>query len=485
MDVNDEADVAAAMRIDEADVAAATSTTVASPVAGGSGIQTRPLWRNVQFQVLWLGQSASSLGIAVADVAYPLAILALTGSAARAGLFAAVQAAGALAAGLPGGQLADRCSWRKIVIVAEAARALVTGGIVAALLLGALSLPVLLAAAVLLGAGQGIVSSARYLLLRAAVPASQLTAALTQDEVRQNGAMLVGPPVGGALYAVRALAHAAPFLFTAASFVLSLITALLIRVSGDQDAGDAGGRAAAGDAAAAGDQAGESSNAAAAPATPAEATAESGAGRAGRRRRQAWLGMHEGLATLWHRPLLRAAMLLIMMVNTVGAGLDIIVLVILRQQAVSPAMIGLALGGGAVGGLAGAPLVPLLHRLRPGILLLAICLWLVPAVALLAVPAARGGRLPCCFPRSLGVPSMRVLIDVLVLRQAPADQRGRVLGAVQTLLGLGMPVGLAASGLLLEFLPAAAAMLVLAGVLAASVVSCAMLPALRQSRWPA
>ncbi len=195
--------------------------------------------------------------------------------------------------------------------------------------------------------------------------------------------------------------------------------------------------------------------------------------------------MLDGLATLWHRPLLRAAMLLIMMVNTVGAGLDIIVLVILRQQAVSPAMIGLALGGGAVGGLAGAPLVPLLHRLRPGILLLAICLWLVPAVALLAVPAGPWWTAAVLFSAMLGVPSMRVLIDVLVLRQAPADQRGRVLGAVQTLLGLGMPVGLAASGLLLEFLPATAAMLVLAGVLAASVVSCAMLPALRQSRWPA
>jgi MFS family permease len=67
-----------------------------------------PLWRNLQFQVLWIGQSASTLGTSIADVAYPLTILALTGSAARAGLFASVQAAGALAAGLPGGHLADR-----------------------------------------------------------------------------------------------------------------------------------------------------------------------------------------------------------------------------------------------------------------------------------------------------------------------------------------------------------------------------------------
>jgi MFS family permease len=446
----------------------------------GSEARIRPLWRNVQFQVLWIGQSASSLGMAVADVAYPLAILALTGSAGRAGLFASVQAAGALAAGLPGGQLADRYDWRRIVIAAETIRALVTGGIVAALLLGALSLPVLLVAAVLLGTSQGIVNTARFLLVRAAVPASQLTAALTQDEVRQNGASLIGPPVGGALYAIRALAHAAPFLFTAASFVISLITALLIRVGRDEAAdGEQGTPAAPG----AGDQAAEDRPAgeqeAGESAEEQDPNGRSGAGR------RFMSGMLQGLATLWGQPVLRAAMLLIMMVNTVGAGLDIIVVVILRQQSVPPGLIGVALGGGAIGGLAGAPLVPLLHKLRPGVLLLGVCLWFVPLLALLAVPAGPWWAAAVLFGAMLGVPSIRVLIDVLVLRQAPAEQRGRVIAAVQTLVGVGMPVGLGASGLLLQVLPAPVAMLVLAGVLAVSVVACAMVPALRQSRWPA
>ena len=74
-----------------------------------------PLWRNLQFQTLWVGQAASSLGAGVANVAYPLAILALTGSPGQAGLFAAVQTAG-LAAGAcrransPTGAIAAR-SW--------------------------------------------------------------------------------------------------------------------------------------------------------------------------------------------------------------------------------------------------------------------------------------------------------------------------------------------------------------------------------------
>ena len=195
--------------------------------------------------------------------------------------------------------------------------------------------------------------------------------------------------------------------------------------------------------------------------------------------------MLQGLATLWRQPVLRAAMLLIMMVNTVGAGLDIIVVVILRQQSVSPGLIGLALGGGAIGGLAGAPLVPLMHKLRPGVLLLGVCLWFVPLLALLAVPAGPWWAAALLFGAMLGVPSIRVLIDVLVLRQAPAEQRGRVIAAVQTLVGVGMPVGLGAAGLLLQALPAQAAMLTLAGVLGVSVLACTMVPALRQARWPA
>jgi hypothetical protein len=415
----------------------------------------RPLWRNRPFQLLWIGQSAASLGRSVADVAYPLAILALTGSPAQAGLFAAVQAAGAVAGGLPGGHLADRFEWRRVVAAAAGVQALVTAGVALALVMGALTLPVLLAAGALLGIGQSVSASAGYLLLRSAVPSAQLTQALTQDEVRMNGALLAGPPLGGGMYAIRALAHAVPFAFTAVSFVLSLVTALLVRVRPEAPA--TSGPAAAGEEAA-----GE----------------KAGADQAGRP------GMLAGIAALWRHPVLRAATALIMIVNTIGAGLELVVVVILRGQGTSPAMIGVALGAGAVGGLAGAPLVPLLHRLRPGVLLLGLCLLLIPVLALLAVPAGPWWAAGLLFASMIGVPSMRVLVDVLVFRQAPADQRGRVIAAVMTLIGLGIPAGVAATGLLLQFLPAGVAMLILAGGLAAGVLACATRRVLWQARWP-
>ena len=92
------------------------------------------MWRNRPFQTLWIGTSTSTLGVSVADIAYPLTILAITRSPALAGLFAAVQGLGMLLAGLPAGVLADRYHGRMIVILTEAARAAVTAVVAVALI---------------------------------------------------------------------------------------------------------------------------------------------------------------------------------------------------------------------------------------------------------------------------------------------------------------------------------------------------------------
>lgn len=57
------------------------------------------------FRLVWLGQTASSLGNGVSQLAYPLVVLALTGSPAAAGALAAVRAVPYLVLGLPAGAL--------------------------------------------------------------------------------------------------------------------------------------------------------------------------------------------------------------------------------------------------------------------------------------------------------------------------------------------------------------------------------------------
>lgn len=410
-----------------------------------------PLWRNLRFQALWVGMTTSTLGVSVADIAYPLLILVMTNSPARAGLFAAVQAVGMLAASLPAGSLADRYDPRRIILITETCRALVTTLVVMALIGGWLSLPLLLVAGALLGVGQATCTPARLLLLNTVVPGEQLTTALAQDQVRTNGASMAGPALGGALYSIRALSHAVPFVFTAASFVIALLTTALLpgRAADPQKQDRQGDHTAGGDTATAGDD-----------------------------------SMLAGLRFVWANPLLRAAMILIAIFNTVGVGLDLILIVLLRHQGVSSSKIGLALGVAYAGSIIGIPIIKVLHRLPPGVLMLSTTTLMIPIFALLSLPVGPWGAAGLLFVALLCLPAVQVAVEVLGIKQTPEEQRGRVAAAFMTLIALGVPVGLAGSGLLLQYLPAQAAMLTLAAVLAVGVGYCSTKRELWRARWP-
>jgi MFS transporter len=395
-----------------------------------------PLRRNLRFQTFWTGSASATLGQAVADVAYPLAIVTMTGSPGKAALFSAVQMTGMLVAGLPVGSLADRYDSQRLALVAHAIRTTVACVVAIALAGGWLTLPLLVAAAVVLGAGQALGGATNILLLRSIVPGEQLTLALTQDEVRINGASLAGPALAGALYGLH---HVAPFTFTAAAFFLALTATVFL---------------------------------------PA------GLARPALAKEAAEGGILAGIRELWGQPVLRAAVMLVMGVNTVGAGLELVIIVILRHQAVPPYGIGLALGIGAAGGLAGVPLVKFLHRLPPGVLLVAVCGMEVPILLLLAVPFGPWWAAGVLFTGLLGVPALRVLADILIIRQATPERRGRVVAAVMTLIALGMPVGIAGCGLLLQYLPAQIAMLTLAAAMAVVTAFGLSCPELRHARWP-
>jgi len=434
-----------------AQTAPATHPDPPGPVQSQAAQSCVPLRRNLQFQTLWAGSAASSLGVNVANVAYPLAILALTGSPARAGLFAAIQTTGMIVGALPGGQLADRYDRRAVVIVTESARALITTAVAVGLILAWISLPLLLLAAALLGAGQAIGGAARMPLVRSVVPAEQLTTALVQDEVRQDGAALAGPPLAGVLYGLRALEHAVPFVFTAASFAFSMLAALAMKALPGAERG---------------------------------ARTETGHVPAADQAAKADGGMLAGLRVLWSSPILRAAMLLVMVANTIGAGLELAIIVILRDQHVHSGLIGVVLAAAAAGALAGAPLVKPLHRIQPGVLMLGYCLLDVPLLAGMAAPFGPWWVASLLFVESLGVPALRVLVDVLILRQTPDEMRGRVVAAVMTLIALGMPAGMAVTGLVLQVLPAQTAILSLAGAWAVGALYSATKRDLWRARWP-
>jgi MFS family permease len=440
-----------------------------------------PLRRNWRFQLVWVGSTATFLGIEAADIAYPLAILALTGSPAQAAAFAIVQLVASLLCGLPAGDYADRHDSRRLLLVTEGVRVTVTGSVVLGYLLGGhVGLPQFLLVAAVLGAAQPFGATARMLLIREVVPAEQLTAALTQEQVRNGLAALAGPPIGGALTGTRALRGALPFVFTAAMFAVSLLCALFVRVpprpKPTPSAEPAADAPAVAEVAEASGPSEASEPAEVARAEPAEA-ARAEAPEPPLRR------MLAGVRALWQDPALRASTILAIAINTIGAPLVLVTVVVLRAQGVSPTLTGLALAGGAIGSLAGAPLVRPLHRLAPGVLLLTFSTLVIPLLAALSLPYGPWWVAAILFVANLGLPALQVLVDVLILRKVPAEQRGRTIGAVMTLFTLGMPLGTAYGGLLLQYLSPRAAVLALAATLAVAVAYCAAKPELRQAQW--
>ena len=79
-----------------------------------------PLRRNRDFQLLWGGQAVSLLGSQTSKIAYPLLVLAMTGSPAKAGIAGFAAMLGYLLFPLPAGGLADRHDRKRIMIGCDA-----------------------------------------------------------------------------------------------------------------------------------------------------------------------------------------------------------------------------------------------------------------------------------------------------------------------------------------------------------------------------
>ena len=83
--------------------------------------------------LLWSGQALSELGSQVSLIAYPLLVLAVTGSPAKAGVVGFARALPIAALALPAGALADRMNRKHLMICCDGVRALALSAIPIAL----------------------------------------------------------------------------------------------------------------------------------------------------------------------------------------------------------------------------------------------------------------------------------------------------------------------------------------------------------------
>ena len=184
-----------------------------------------PLWRNREFVLLEGGQSISDAGTQVSHLAFPLLVLALTGSPAQAGLVGTLRAAPYFLLALPAGALVDRWNRRTVMLVCDSGRALCLGVIALAAAMNALSLPLIYAVALGEGMLGVIYSLASIACLPRIVPKRQLPQAYAWGAADEGAMSLVGPPLGGALYA---LGRGLPFLADAISYIVSVVALLFI-----------------------------------------------------------------------------------------------------------------------------------------------------------------------------------------------------------------------------------------------------------------
>src|SRR5713226_4457719 len=185
-----------------------------------------PLRRNRDFQLLLCGSSVSMLGSRMSAIAYPLLVLALTGSPMDAGWAGFAAVAPSILVYLPAGALVDRWNPRRVMLVSELSRGAAITFIVVALMAQRPSVVVL----VLAIAVEEILEVFSVLAERRIVPSlvkpAQTASALARSEARSHMVILIGRPLGGLLFG---LGRVLPFAADALSFTFSVGALLRIR----------------------------------------------------------------------------------------------------------------------------------------------------------------------------------------------------------------------------------------------------------------
>jgi MFS family permease len=189
---------------------------------------TEGVWRNRNFQRLWVGESLSQLGENLGTLAIPvIAVVMLRATAQEVGYLTAAQQLAFLVIGLPVGAWVDRMRKRRVMIVADAVRAAALLTIPAAWLAGGLHIWQLYAVAAVVGGATVFFDVTYQSIVPRLVLAEQVASANSGLETSAQVARVGGPALSGALLAV----VKAPLLLfaTALGYLASMIAVATIR----------------------------------------------------------------------------------------------------------------------------------------------------------------------------------------------------------------------------------------------------------------
>ncbi|GIH98238.1 MFS transporter [Planobispora takensis] len=363
-----------------------------------------PLGRS--FNALWFGTGAANLGDGMALFVLPL--LAIAAGASPGGV-AAVTAALTLAwpvFGLHAGWVVDRVDRRTLLIGVNLARALALSGLTAGHLTGTLSLPPLLAVAVLLGVAETLADTALTSTIPVVVEPAGRNRANARIEATVNVTnQLAGPPLAGLLASLTlAVATGA----SAALYVLAVAGIAMMALRRP----------------------------------PAEARTSGGG------------GVVAGFRHMWRQPVVRTLTLFTAAMNipwAVATALLVVYAVSPGPLGLTAAQYGLVLTAMAVGGLlAAAAVEPLRRRFGVTRLLIADA----AGTVLLVAPVALGGPVWTVAAGAViagaGSSIWRILVATIRQNLSPPELLGRIYAASRVLSWGVIPAGAALAGVAAE-----------------------------------
>jgi MFS family permease len=378
-------------------------------------VSAAPLHRNRDFLLLQTGLLLSSGGSQITAIAYPLLVLTLTGSAAKAGIVAFVRLFAMAVFALPAGLAADHWSRRRLMIAAHGVRAVAIGTLAVLVASDEVVYWAIPLVAFVEGAGAAVFAAAQSGAFRAVVPTPQLPAAVAVVTGREAAIGVASPALGGVLFGI---ARALPFLVHAVLYVFSAVALLAMRTPFQQ---------------------------------------ERGVDRSRMRARVA-----EGFRFLWDNAFLRTVSLLFGLANFIGPGVLFAIVVIGEEQGLTSGRVGLLVAAFGACVLVGSFLSPLVRRRLPvrGVLLLELWTWV--GCGLFVIWPNVYVLTASILPTALAIPSTDSVVHSYRFAMTPDRLMGRV-ASVWTTIGLAIaPLGPLVAGLLLESTSARAAIAVFA-----------------------
>ncbi len=198
-----------------------------APNGGEGALPRRPLLRQPVFGRLWAGSVASSIGSSAGFLAITWLVYVETGSAFDVALLGVAGLVPRATFGLFSGVLADRFPRLRLMILADAFRAVTMVAFAASLFLFGFALWAVLTVVAVLGIGQSLFRPALSAFLPTTVVPEELGAANGLLSVAQEVTATIGSPLGGILIGL--IGIAATLAVNGASYAISGL--LIVAVS--------------------------------------------------------------------------------------------------------------------------------------------------------------------------------------------------------------------------------------------------------------